>query len=130
MRKKYSKALALALTLGLLITPVSNAVAATNHYESTETTNAGGEEVSDSAIMYGAVTSNPLTKINNLAVTPENLGIPGETRYSTSTYQTAYYARNIWDMAAIDGKVLLSMGDYGSNTGAVPIYYYTNDSTD
>ena len=82
----YSKALALALTLGLLITPVSNAVAATNHYESTETTNAGGEEVSDSAIMYGATTSNPLTKIDNLAVTPENLGIPGETRYSTSTY--------------------------------------------
>ena len=129
MRKKYSKALALALTLGLLLTPVSNAMAATNNYESTETTTAGGEEASDSATVYGAATSNPLTKINNLAVTPENLGIPGEAHYSTSTYQTAYYARNIWDMAAIDGKVLLSMGDYGSNTGAVPIYYYTNDST-
>ena len=129
MRKKYSKALALALTLGLLLTQVSNAMAATNNYESTETTTAGGEEASDSVTVYGAATSNPLTKINNLAVTPENLGIPGEAHYSTSTYQTAYYARNIWDMAAIDGKVLLSMGDYGSNTGAVPIYYYTNDST-
>ena len=129
MRKKYSKALALALTLGLLLTQVSNAMAATNNYESTETKTAGGEEASDSATVYGAATSNPLTKINNLAVTPENLGIPGEAHYSTSTYQTAYYARNIWDMAAIDGKVLLSMGDYGSNTGAVPIYYYTNDST-
>ena len=129
MRKKYSKALALALTLGLLITPVSNAVAASGIYESTETTTASGEEAFGLATVYGAATSNPLTKIDNLAVTPENLGIPGEAHYSTSTYQTAYYARNIWDMAAIDGKVLLSMGDYGSNTGAVPIYYYTNDST-
>ena len=31
-------------------------------------------------------------------------------------------------MAVKDGKVLLSMGDYTANTGAVPIYYYKNDS--
>ncbi len=67
--------------------------------------------------------SNLLSKVDNKEVTPENLGIPGETRYGTQ-----YYARNIWDMTVKDGKVLLSMGDYGTNTGAVPIYYYTNDS--
>ena len=66
-----------------------------------------------------------LTKIDDEAVTPEYLGIPGEEHYGTK-----YYARNIWDMAVVDGKVLLSMGDYGTNTGAVPIYYYTNDSNE
>ncbi|MBQ3514624.1 MAG: hypothetical protein IJA32_12670, partial [Lachnospiraceae bacterium] len=119
MRKKYSKAIAFTLALGLLLTPVGNVMAANNSFESTETT---------TATMSGATSSNQLTEIDNLAVTPENLGIPGEERYGTGTYTTAYYARNIWDMTAIDGKVLLSMGDYGANTGEVPIYYYTNDS--
>lgn len=71
-----------------------------------------------------AADSNLLAKIESTEVTPENLGIPGENHYGTK-----YYARNIWDMAAVDGRVLLSMGDYATNTGAVPIYYYTNDST-
>ncbi|MDD6071326.1 MAG: leucine-rich repeat protein [Clostridiales bacterium] len=69
--------------------------------------------------------SNLLSKVNEAEVTAEDLGIPGEKRYGTS-----YYAKNIWDMAVKDGKVLLSMGDYESNTGRVPIYYYTNDSTE
>lgn len=73
-----------------------------------------------------AVDSNLLSKINGLSVTPENLGIPSILRYpDNSSY---YYARNTWDMASVDGKLLISMGDYGSNTGSVPIYYYTNDS--
>ena len=37
--------------------------------------------------------SNLLSKVDNKEVTPENLGIPGETRYGTQ-----YYASNIWDM--------------------------------
>ena len=121
MRKKYSKAVAFTLALGLFLTPAGNAMAATNSFQSAETT---------TVTMGGATSSNPLTEIDNLVVTPENLGIPGEEHYSTATYETAYYARNIWDMASVDGKVLLSMGDYGSNTGAVPIYYYTNDSAE
>lgn len=69
---------------------------------------------------------NLLAKIDNATPTAENLGVPGLLRYAnTSDY---YYARNIWDMASVDGKLLISMGDYGSNTGSVPIYYYTNDS--
>ena len=88
----------------------------------------GGTAVSvEAAVVSAAVDSeesNLLSQIENADVTPENLGIPGESHYGTK-----YYARNIWDMVAVDGKVLLSMGDYATNTGAVPIYYYKNDST-
>lgn len=73
------------------------------------------------------VSSNLLAKVNNAKVTPEDLGIPGLLRYpNNSNY---YYARNIWDMKSKDGKLFISMGDYGSNTGSVPMYYYTNDSS-
>ena len=80
-------------------------------------------ENSSAGVEQTAEETNLLAKIDNQEVTPEYLGIPGEARYGTQ-----YYARNIWDMAVKDGKVLLSMGDYDTNTGAVPIYYYTNDS--
>lgn len=72
------------------------------------------------------VDTNLLAKINNAEITPENLGIPGLLRYpNNSNY---YYARNIWDMKSKDGKLFISMGDYGTNTGSVPMYYYTNDT--
>ena len=80
-------------------------------------------ENSSAGVEQTAEETNLLAKIDNQEVTPEYLGIPGEAHYGTK-----YYARNIWDMAVKDGKVLLSMGDYGTNTGAVPIFYYTNDS--
>ena len=78
----------------------------------------------EAAVEKNAADANLLSRVQYAEVTPENLGIPGEERYGTK-----YYAKNIWDMAAVDGKVFLSMGDYGTNTGAVPIYNYKNDST-
>ena len=78
----------------------------------------------EAAVEKNVADANLLSRVQNAEVIPENLGIPGEERYGTK-----YYAKNIWDMAAVDGKVFLSMGDYGTNTGAVPIYYYKNDST-
>ena len=80
---------------------------------------------SSAGVEQAAEKTNLLAEVDNQEVTPENLGIPGEKRY-----EKQYYARNIWDMAVKDGKVLLSMGDYNSNTNATPIYYYTNDSTE
>ena len=78
---------------------------------------------SSAGVEQTAEETNLLARIDNKEVTTEELGIPGEAHYKTQ-----YYARNIWDMAVKDGKVLLSMGDYTENTGAVPIYYYTNAS--
>ena len=69
--------------------------------------------------------SNLLSQVNDAEVTPENLGIPGYDHYGDSSC-----ARNIWDMEVVDGKVLMGMGDYGAHHGAVPIYYYTNDSAE
>ncbi|MBQ2275924.1 MAG: hypothetical protein II331_04710, partial [Lachnospiraceae bacterium] len=64
-------------------------------------------ENSSAGVEQTAEETNLLAKIDNQEVTPEYLGIPGEAHYGTK-----YYARNIWDMAVKDGKVLLSMGDY------------------
>ena len=50
------------------------------------------------------VETNLLSKVNEADVIAEDLGIPGQERYGTS-----YYAKNIWDMAVKDGKVLLSV---------------------
>ena len=109
MRKKLAGLLAVAMVATSIVAPpfTTNALA--------ENSSAGVEQTAEE--------TNLLAKVDNKEVTPENLGIPGEARYGTK-----YYARNIWDMAVKDGKVLLSMGDYDTNTGAVPIYYYKNDS--
>lgn len=71
-----------------------------------------------------------LEKVNGAQVSAENLGIPASEFINDSSN---YYARNIWDLAAVDGKVLVGFGDYGDNTGSAyggtPVPYYTNNST-
>lgn len=67
---------------------------------------------------------NLLDNLENTYIEFENLGIPSRGRYSSSQA----YARNIWDMAVSNGKVYITMGDYGSNTGVTPIYYFRNSS--
>ncbi|MGN0173770.1 MAG: dockerin type I repeat-containing protein [Acutalibacteraceae bacterium] len=69
--------------------------------------------------------SNLLAKVDNQTVNPQNLGIPFSEKYSSNVY-----ARNIWDMKAVDGKVIMGTGDYGANTGPTPMYYFTNDSAE
>lgn len=66
---------------------------------------------------------NFLENLDEAYVEPENLGIPAKTKYASC------YARNIWDMAVKDGKVYITMGDYGENSGATPVYYYKNTSS-
>ncbi|MBQ5674050.1 MAG: Ig-like domain-containing protein, partial [Lachnospiraceae bacterium] len=68
-----------------------------------------------------------LTSIQDAIVTPENLGVPAVL---TSKYGNNYYAKSIWDMKTWNGKVFIGTGDYTSNTGPTPIYYFTNDSTE
>lgn len=65
---------------------------------------------------------NLLDNLENIYVEFENLGIPAKGRYSS------YYARNIWDMAVKNGKVYITMGDYVSNSGVTPVYYFKNSS--
>ncbi len=74
------------------------------------------------------VDTNLLDNVSNLTIEAEYLGNPAASHY-TGTSSAQYYARNAWDMAVKDGKVLISNGNYGDNTGSVPIYYCTNDST-
>ncbi len=69
---------------------------------------------------------NLLDNISGVTLEAEYLGNPAASRYTNSS-SAHYYARNAWDMAVKDGKVLISNGNYGDNTGSVPIFYYTND---
>ena len=72
--------------------------------------------------------ANLLDNVSNLEIEAEYLGNPAASHYTK--YDTAHnYAKNAWDMAVKDGKVLISSGNYNDNTGNVPIFYYTNDST-
>ena len=72
-------------------------------------------------------TMNLLSRLNNVTVTPENLGVPAAL---TNKYGSNGLAKNIWDMKAYNGKVFIGTGDYEKNTGSTPIYYFTNNSTE
>ena len=71
-----------------------------------------------------------LSMYKNQEVVPESLGFPAD-EFIVNSKNT--YARNIWDLAVVDNKVVMGYGDYGENSGAdyggTPLFFYNNFST-
>ncbi len=95
-------------------------VPAADRTTESETAEATEAETTEQAITY----ANALAALNNVTVVPENLG----SAVLTARYGSNGFAKNIWDMQALNGRVFICCGDYESNTGSTPVYYYTNDS--
>ena len=71
-----------------------------------------------------------LSMYKNKEVVPESLGFPAD-EFIVNSKNT--YARNIWDLAVVDNKVVMGYGDYSENSGAdyggTPLFFYNNFST-
>lgn len=75
--------------------------------------------------------SNPDDNIISVDITQdlEYLGINAASYWNDSAAKYIF-SRNPYDMITVGDKVLVSGGNYGDNTGPVPIYAYSSDSDD
>ena len=106
----------------------NNSGSGTGNGSTTNTTgNSTGNSTEEATTGNTTENTNLLSRLNNVTVTPENLGV---STALTNKYGSNGLAMNIWDMKSYNGKVFICSGDYDSNTGSSPIFYITNDSTE